>query len=56
MINEDIGGLSGGPVFRLVSEPLERIELVGLIYEFHASFELVVIHHLSFVQADGRLG
>jgi hypothetical protein len=54
-INEDIGGLSGGPVFRLVSESLERIELVGVIYQYLSSAELVLARHLSFVSADGHL-
>jgi hypothetical protein len=40
-INQRLGGMSGGPVFRLVEEGLTRLEFVGTVYEHGETFELV---------------
>ena len=51
----DLGGMSGGPAYRLVTEPIETIEMVGLVYEANKAYELVFTRHLSFVAANGEL-
>lgn len=51
----DLGGISGGPAFRLISEPIETIEMVALVYEANQAYELVFARHLSQVSANGRL-
>ncbi len=53
--NTDLGGMSGGPVFRLVTRPIERYELVGFIYEFQANLELVMARVANCVATDGSL-
>jgi hypothetical protein len=49
----NLGGASGGPMFRLRTEPLETIELAGVIYEYNQEFELVFARHASHVSSDG---
>jgi hypothetical protein len=51
----DLGGISGGPVFRLVTEPLESLEFVGVVYESSQTYELVFCRHASFIRSDGNL-
>ena len=55
-INESLGGLSGGPVFRLIEEPVSRLELVGFVHEYLASLETVRARHADCVLPSGRLG
>jgi len=52
--NVDPGGWSGGPVFRSVDGLIERLELVGYIYEFPLG-EAVLARHADVVMADGNL-
>ena len=52
--NADPGGWSGGPVFRSVDAPIERLELIGFIYEFSLQ-EAVLARHADVVLADGNL-
>jgi hypothetical protein len=53
--NDDPGGWSGGPVFRYAHEgPIERLELVGVIYEFPLG-QAVLARHADAVLADGGL-
>jgi hypothetical protein len=53
--NDDPGGWSGGPVFRYAHEsPIERLELVGFIYEFPLG-QAVLARHAHAVLADGSL-
>lgn len=49
----DLGGMSGGPVFRLVTEPLESLEFAGVVYEAHQTYELVFCRHASTIRSDG---
>ena len=53
--NPVLGGMSGGPVFRLISTPIERLELVGFIYEYQENFELMLARPASCVCVDGSL-
>ena len=41
--------------FPTVSEPIETIEMVGLVYEASKVYELVFARHLSHVAASGKL-
>lgn len=43
----DLGGVSGGPVFRIRTEPIETIEMVGMIYEASKEYELIFSRHIS---------
>ena len=51
--NDDPGGWSGGPVFRSVDGPIERLELIGFIYEFPME-KAVLARHADVVLADGN--
>ncbi len=58
--NADLGGCSGGPVFRLTETAdagglYARFELVGVIYEYSPTWELLLAHPLTSLSADGRL-
>lgn len=50
----DLGGMSGGPVFRWRSGQV-RPDLVGFITEYQASWDLLHIRSSSVLEADGRL-
>lgn len=49
----DLGGASGGPVFRFRTEPIEAIEFAGVIYESSQEFELVYARHASHISSNG---
>jgi hypothetical protein len=50
----NLGGWSGGPVFRVVDENLlERIELTGVIYQYQESYEIAPAHPLTDLNEDG---
>jgi hypothetical protein len=51
----DLGGASGGPVFQLHDGAISPLELVGFIYEYSASMELIYARHAASVSADGSL-
>ncbi len=51
----DLGGASGGPVFRIREEPLVMLELVGVIYQYSAAFELVRARRASSISSNGTL-
>ena len=51
----DLGGMSGGPVFRLIDTPIERIELAGFIYQAHTEYEIVRARQAVHVSKSGRL-
>jgi hypothetical protein len=52
--NSDPGGMSGGPVFRLVDEVIARLELVGVIQQFPYG-EAILALHADAVDADGLI-
>lgn len=54
-INENPGGVSGGPVFRVIEGLVDRIELVGFIYEYLTPFETMRARHGDRVLPDGKL-
>lgn len=53
--HSDLGGMSGGPIFRYRSEPVEFLELAGFIYEASADFELIRGRHASCIRAAGDI-
>jgi hypothetical protein len=54
--NVNMGGFSGGPVFRLVPAPLvERLELIAFIYEWQPSLSLLLARPSHYIAGDGQL-
>ncbi len=53
--NPDLGGASGGPVFRISEAGLDTLRLVGVIYEASQAYELVFARPLNLVDAHGRI-
>ena len=54
--NVDMGGFSGGPVFRLVpAPPVERLDLVAFIYEWQPSLSLLLARPAHYIAVDGQL-
>ena len=54
--NVELGGMSGGPVFRLVpAPPIERLELVGFIYESQPSLSLVFARPSHYITEQGEV-
>lgn len=49
----DLGGWSGGPVFRILGDVIERLELTAVIYEYTPVSEIVLAHCLSCIASDG---
>lgn len=54
-LNRSIGGMSGGPIFRFVSSPIEHFEQVGVIYQLHESLELIVARPTILIRPDGSI-
>jgi hypothetical protein len=54
-INRRLGGMSGGPVFRLVEQGLTRLELVGFVYEHGEGLELVFARAAGVVASNGTI-
>jgi hypothetical protein len=57
-ILERLGGVSGGPVFRVISHPVLRLALVGVVSEGtpvfgHPSFKFT--RRLDVIELDGRI-
>lgn len=51
----NIGGMSGGPVYRLDESGLTTLTLVGIVYEYQPSFEIVLARPLSLIDSNGRI-
>lgn len=54
-LNRVIGGMSGGPLFRFVSTPIEHLEQVGVIYQYHESYELMLARPVFLINDDGSI-
>lgn len=50
----ELGGMSGGPIFKYHAEPVEFLELAGFIYEASTEFELIRGRHASIINAFGE--
>lgn len=55
LTNQSLGGLSGGPVFRVVTDPIERLELVGVIYEYQETLGLVYARPARCITKEGSI-
>ena len=51
----DLGGVSGGPVFRFLTQPIEMLEFAGIIYESSQTFELVYARHADHISEVGAI-
>lgn len=51
----DLGGSSGGPVFRIREEPIVLLELVGVVYQYTAAFELLRGRRASSIRSNGTI-
>lgn len=50
--NRDFSGMSGGPVFRVIDQPLLRLELIGFINEY-VDDQAVLARHADLITAEG---
>lgn len=56
LANHSLGGMSGGPVFKYVPpSPIERIELVGFIYEFQPTYGLMFARPANYIDKHGQI-
>lgn len=51
----ELGGMSGGPLFRYHREPVEYFELVGFIYESSEMYGIIFARHASCIDSSGRI-
>ena len=51
----DLGGMSGGAIYRVSETKLTELTLVGLIYEYSEESEYVLARPLSLVAEDGSI-
>lgn len=49
----DLGGWSGGPVYRIEENPLTYLEVAGIIYEYSSEYEIAMAHPLTRITSDG---
>jgi hypothetical protein len=53
--NAMLGGVSGGPVFLIREEPVVSLLIVGFIYEYERTCEILLARHASAIRPDGTL-
>ncbi len=55
----DLGGMSGGPVFRFhgdgAEHPIEHLQVAGFIYEYNPDYEIMRARHGTQVARDGAV-
>lgn len=51
----ELGGISGGPIFRYRTDPIEYFEIVGFIYEASTSFGIIFARHASCIDGLGHI-
>jgi hypothetical protein len=49
----NIGGMSGGPVYRILENPLTQLSLAGIVFEYQPGYELALARSLAVVRPDG---
>lgn len=49
----DLGGWSGGPVYRIEENPITYLEVAGIIYEYSSEYEIALAHPLTRIARDG---
>jgi hypothetical protein len=47
--------MSGGPVFVVRDKSVFHLELVGIITEYNAAFDLLKFHPISLIAKDGTI-
>ena len=50
-----LGGMSGGPLYRINESGLSFITLVGIIYEYQPSYEIILARPLSLIDPKGYI-
>jgi hypothetical protein len=53
-INENLGGISG-PVYRVIEGQVDRLELVGFVFEYYSPWETMRARHAHRVNANGTI-
>jgi hypothetical protein len=53
--NEDPGGISGGPVYRIIEADVDRLEIVGFVFEYYPPWEMMRARHVDRINADGTI-
>jgi hypothetical protein len=51
----NLGGMSGGPIYRYCETGLSHLSLVGVVFGYHKEFEVVYGRPLSLVNPDGTI-
>lgn len=51
----NLGGMSGGPLYAIRTDPLMRLELIGIAYQYGKDSETVCARSVTLIQSDGRL-
>ena len=51
----NLGGMSGGPLYAIRTDPLMRLELIGITYKYSKDSETAYARPVSLIQSDGRL-
>jgi len=51
----ELGGMSGGPLFRYCTKPVEYFEIVGFIYEASTSYGIIFARHSSCIDGSGYI-
>lgn len=51
----DLGGLSGCPVFRIREKSITIFDLVGFVFEFSQGFDLLYVRHAHFISREGEI-
>jgi len=51
----ELGGMSGGPIFRYVEEPIEFLEIAGFIYEANSKFGIVRGRNAACISSSGKI-
>jgi hypothetical protein len=51
----DLGGMSGGPLFRFHGDGIEHLELAGFIYEYSSDYEIIRARQGAQVARDGTV-
>jgi len=54
-LGTNLGGMSGGPVYRMSESGLATLTLVGTIFEYHKEFEIVLARPLSLLDEQGNI-
>lgn len=55
LVMGSLGGLSGGPVFAWRKQPVLHAELIGFIFEYQESLDLMLVRSASVIREDGTL-